>query len=114
MRLEPLTAVSPVDGRYRATSQALAEYFSEYALMKMRVTVECEYLAALSETKGVGMRPLTSGEKAMLRALPHIDIDDAQIIQIHARRWWQLPHSEPGIKVSLATASDPIVSVSTP
>jgi adenylosuccinate lyase len=81
MRLEPLTAVSPVDGRYRATSQALAEYFSEYALMRMRVTVECEYLAALSETKGVGMRPLTSGEKAMLRALPHIDIDDAQIIQ---------------------------------
>lgn len=81
MRLEPLTAISPVDGRYRATAEALAEYFSEHALMKMRVTVECEYLMALSETKGVGMRPLTPDEKAMLQALPHIDVDDARIIQ---------------------------------
>ena len=81
MHLEPLTAVSPVDGRYRATAQALAEYFSEHALMKMRVTVECEYLTALSETKGVGMRPLTPDEKALLQALANIDIGDAQIIQ---------------------------------
>ena len=56
MRLESLTAVSPVDGRYRGTSEPLAEYFSEYALMKMRVTVECEYLAALSETKDIGIK----------------------------------------------------------
>ena len=81
MRLESLTAVSPVDGRYRGTSEALAEYFSEYALMKMRVTVECEYLAALSETKGIGIRPLTADEKKMLRALPQISIEDAQIIR---------------------------------
>ncbi len=52
MLLEPLTAVSSVDGRYRATAEALAEYFSEYALIKMRLIVECEYLIALSETKG--------------------------------------------------------------
>ena len=63
------------------TAEALAEYFSEYALMKMRVTVECEYLTALSETKGIGMRPLTADEKTMLRALPHISIDDAQIVR---------------------------------
>ncbi len=81
MHLESLTAISPVDGRYRATAEALAEYFSEYALMKMRLTVECEYLIALSETKGVGMRPLTADEKTMLRALPHIAIEDAQIIK---------------------------------
>lgn len=81
MRLESLTAVSPVDGRYRGTSEALAEYFSEYALMKMRVIVECEYLAALSETKGIGIRPLTADEKKMLRALPQISIEDAQIIR---------------------------------
>ena len=81
MRLEPLTAISPVDGRYRATAEALADYFSEYALMKLRVTVECEYLAALSETKGVGIRPLKASEKTMLRALPQISIEDAQIIQ---------------------------------
>ena len=81
MHLESLTAISPVDGRYRATAEALAEYFSEYALMKMRVTVECEYLMALSETKGVGMRPLAADEKTMLRALPHIAVEDAQIIK---------------------------------
>ena len=52
MRLEPLTAISPVDGRYRATTQALADYFSERALMTMRLKVECEYLTALSETEG--------------------------------------------------------------
>src|SRR6185437_9658619 len=81
MHLHSLTAVSPVDGRYRTISEALAEYFSEYALMKMRVTVECEYLAALSETKGVGIRPLTADEKTTLRALSRISIDDAQIIK---------------------------------
>ena len=81
MRLEPLTAISPVDGRYRATTQALADYFSERALMTMRLTVEAEYLIALSETKGVGLRPLTPAEKAMLHALPRIPVEDAQIIQ---------------------------------
>jgi len=81
MHLESLTAISPVDGRYHATAEALAEYFSEYALMKMRLTAECEYLIALSETKGVGMRPLTADEKATIRALPHIAIEDAQIIK---------------------------------
>src|SRR5471032_854600 len=81
MILDSLTAISPVDGRYRSTAEPLAEYFSEYALMKMRVTVECEYLMALSEAKGVGIRPLTADEKAMLRALPQISIEDAQIIR---------------------------------
>src|SRR5471032_1452388 len=81
MHLESLTAISPVDGRYRATAEPLAEYFSEYALMKMRVTVECEYLAALSESKGIGIRPLTADEKKELRELQHISIEDAQIIK---------------------------------
>ena len=81
MRLEPLTAISPIDGRYRTTTQALADYFSERALMTMRLTVESEYLVALSETKGVGLRPLTPAEKTMLHALPRIPVEDAQIIQ---------------------------------
>jgi adenylosuccinate lyase len=81
MHLHSLTAVSPVDGRYRTTSEALAEYFSEYALMKMRVTVECEYLVALSETRGVGIRPLTADEKTTLRTLSRISIEDARIIK---------------------------------
>ncbi|MGC9470718.1 MAG: adenylosuccinate lyase [Bacteroidales bacterium] len=48
MKLSPLTAISPVDGRYRQKTSALAAYFSEYALMKYRVRVEVEYLIALA------------------------------------------------------------------
>lgn len=81
MHLDSLTAISSVDGRYRGTAEPLAEYFSEYALMKMRLIVECEYLIALAATKGVGIRALTADEKTMLRALPHLTIEDAQIIR---------------------------------
>lgn len=49
MELNILTAVSPIDGRYRGKTEALAQYFSEYALMKYRVFVEIEYYIALCE-----------------------------------------------------------------
>jgi adenylosuccinate lyase len=49
MDLQSLTAVSPVDGRYRNQLAHLADYFSEYALMKYRVLVEIEYLRRLSD-----------------------------------------------------------------
>src|ERR1700709_2208933 len=49
MTLTPLSAISPVDGRYRNTTAALAAYFSEYALIKYRVFVEIEYFIALCE-----------------------------------------------------------------
>lgn len=49
MELNQLTAVSPVDGRYRRISNSLDVYFSEYALMKYRVRVEIEYFIALCE-----------------------------------------------------------------
>lgn len=47
MMLTQLSAISPVDGRYRKTTAKLAEYFSEYALIKYRVFVEIEYFIAL-------------------------------------------------------------------
>ena len=47
MQFNSLTAVSPVDGRYHSKTEALSEYFSEYALMKYRVKVEIEYFIAL-------------------------------------------------------------------
>lgn len=81
MLLESLTAISPVDGRYRATTEALADYFSEYALIKMRLAVECAYLAALSRTTGVGMRPLSADETKMLRALPNISVKEARLVR---------------------------------
>ncbi|MFN0049123.1 MAG: adenylosuccinate lyase [Cytophagales bacterium] len=50
MELNELTAISPLDGRYRKTTRALAGYYSEYALIKYRILVEIEYFIALSET----------------------------------------------------------------
>ncbi|KAA6332879.1 Adenylosuccinate lyase [termite gut metagenome] len=49
MKLNLLTAISPVDGRYRNKTEVLAAYFSEFALMKYRVRVEVEYFIALCE-----------------------------------------------------------------
>ena len=42
MTLDTLTAVSPIDGRYRSKTECLADYFSEYALIRYRVRVEIE------------------------------------------------------------------------
>lgn len=49
MQLTPLTAVSPIDGRYRSKCEKLDQYFSEYALIRYRVRVEVEYFIALCE-----------------------------------------------------------------
>ena len=48
MELDLLTAISPIDGRYRSKAGALAAYFSEFALIKYRVQVEIEYFITLS------------------------------------------------------------------
>jgi len=50
MTLSPLTAITPIDGRYYNTSKDLSNYFSEFALIKYRVLVEVEYFIALSES----------------------------------------------------------------
>ena len=49
MNLNALTAISPVDGRYRKSGKELASYFSEYALIRYRIRVEIEYFIALCE-----------------------------------------------------------------
>ena len=51
MELNQLTAISPIDGRYRKQLHHLDEYFSEYALIKYRVLVEVEYFLFLAEKK---------------------------------------------------------------
>lgn len=62
MELDLLTAISPIDGRYRSKTEPLAAYFSEYALIKYRVRVEVEYFIALcelgSDTSRIGGEPL--------------------------------------------------------
>ena len=49
MDLTLLTAISPIDGRYRSKTEPLAEYFSEYALIRYRIRVEIEYFITLCE-----------------------------------------------------------------
>ena len=49
MELNKLTAISPVDGRYRSKADSLSPYFSEYGLIRYRVMVEVEYFIALCE-----------------------------------------------------------------
>jgi adenylosuccinate lyase len=55
--LTPLTALSPLDGRYRAKVAALAEHFSEFGLMRQRVRVELAWLEALSDDPGIAEVP---------------------------------------------------------
>ncbi len=81
MQFDPLISISSIDGRYRGAVKELAEYFSELALIQARISVECRYLAALSETPGVGMRALTAAEKKILESLPTITLEDATIVK---------------------------------
>ncbi len=55
----PLTAISPVDGRYHSQTAELAEYFSEYALMRYRVMVEIYYFCALSKQPELPLKKVT-------------------------------------------------------
>ncbi|QNK63315.1 adenylosuccinate lyase [Pedobacter sp. PAMC26386] len=67
MNLSPLQAISPVDGRYRNTTQNLAKYFSESALIKYRVYVEIEYFIALCETGLTGLSHFDKNNYSKLR-----------------------------------------------
>ena len=81
MKFEPLSAITPIDGRYRAVSEPLSEYFSELRVIRARIRVECEYLLALSEEKELGIRKLTVEEKKLLQDIWRISIEDARIVK---------------------------------
>ena len=69
MELSTLTAVSPIDGRYRGKTDPLASYFSEYALIRYRVRVEIEYFISLCE---LPLPQLCSFPKAFFEPLRNI------------------------------------------
>lgn len=79
MDLHSLTAISPIDGRYRGQVQHLDEYFSEYALMKYRVLVEVEYLLFLSHKGLVKLQDETA--KELFRIKEEFSLEDAQVIK---------------------------------
>jgi adenylosuccinate lyase len=57
MHLDPLTAISPIDGRYAAKTEPLRAIFSEYGLIHQRVTVEVRWLQTLSQNPGIAEVP---------------------------------------------------------
>jgi adenylosuccinate lyase len=81
MNLSPLQAISPVDGRYRNTTQNLAQYFSESALIKYRVYVEIEYFIALCETGLAGLAAFDKANYNHLRAIFN-DFNDADAQEV--------------------------------
>lgn len=82
MEFQSLTAISPVDGRYRNKVESLANYFSEYALIKYRVRVEVEYFIALCELPLPQLKGVDKGVFEQLRNIyRNMSIADAQKIK---------------------------------
>lgn len=82
MELNPLTAVSPIDGRYHKATEALAPFFSEAALIKYRLLVEVEYFIALCELPLPQLSKFDKGLYSELRKLyTEFTLDDAQAIK---------------------------------
>ncbi len=79
MELTALTAISPIDGRYRSQLAALAPYFSEYGLIRYRVKVEVEYFLFLAEKKVIKLPVKVKAAK--LRAI-YQDFTEADALKI--------------------------------
>ena len=69
MELNILSAISPVDGRYRSKTAPLAEFYSEYALMRYRIRVEVEYFIALCEMPLSHLQSFNKSKYEDLRAI---------------------------------------------
>src|SRR6185295_13402640 len=79
MELTALTAISPIDGRYRNQVQHLDKYFSEFALIRYRVHVELEYFFFLAENKFLKLPG--SAKKHLQQVLGNFSLTDAQRIK---------------------------------
>ncbi|MDE6309971.1 MAG: adenylosuccinate lyase [Muribaculaceae bacterium] len=82
MQLNQLTAISPIDGRYRSKCEQLDEYFSEFALIRYRVRVEVEYFIALCEIPLPQLATVPTDTYDRLRAIYRdFSLADAQRIK---------------------------------
>ena len=79
MQLQPLKAISPIDGRYHSQLQHLSGYFSEFALIRYRVKVEIEYFLFLAEKKFFKLAPLL--KKQLIKVFEEFSLEDAQKIK---------------------------------
>jgi adenylosuccinate lyase len=84
----PLTALSPLDGRYASSADPLRQYFSEHALIRYRVRIELAWLGALAAEPAIaGLRPFSRATSAALAGLlkSFSEKDSARIKDIEAR-----------------------------
>ena len=78
MNLSPLTAISPIDGRYRSKTEHLDLYFSEFALIRYRIKVEIEYFIALCEMPLPQLKAVTADKFGELRNIyKNFSLNDA-------------------------------------
>ena len=75
MELNSLTAISPIDGRYRHQVQHLDDYFSEYALIRYRVLVEVEYFLFLAKKRFFSLD--AAAKKRLQAAAEDFSLQDA-------------------------------------
>lgn len=82
MNLSPLTAISPIDGRYRSKTEQLDIYFSEFALIRYRVKVEVEYFIALCQLPLPQLSTVSHDKFQYLRDIyKNFSVEDAQHIK---------------------------------
>lgn len=83
MSISTLTAISPVDGRYRNKTEALAAYFSEYALIRYRVVVEIRWLQQLAAHPGISEAPPVSdaGNEVLENIIKNFSQADAERVK---------------------------------
>ena len=82
MELSALTAISPIDGRYRKITEPLDSYFSEFGLMKYRVLVEIEYFVALSNIGLPQLPKIAADKQAQLKNIClNFSVEDASKIK---------------------------------
>ncbi|MGH2645447.1 MAG: adenylosuccinate lyase, partial [Chitinophagaceae bacterium] len=79
MLITPLTAISPIDGRYYVQLERLSGYFSEFALMRYRVKVEIEYFLALAKDHIFPFPKIK--EKVLRKIYSEFSLSDAQEIK---------------------------------
>jgi adenylosuccinate lyase len=79
MDLNNLTAISPIDGRYRKQVQSLDIYFSEFALIKYRVTIEIKYFFFLADKKLFKLS--AKARKQLTETGENFSLEDAQHIK---------------------------------
>lgn len=81
MNLNALTAISPIDGRYRRQVSDLAQYFSEYGLIRYRVLVEIEYFISLCEQRVPQLKTFPQNKFKALRAI-YLEFNEGDAKQI--------------------------------